>query len=334
MMYIQQYIVKEINGRQSPAPRGAGQGWGVSIKQTVNVQKDGGDRIPHQSALTLCDTPTLPSPSRGRSSIGYFVLRLLGFVVAAITLIALSAQAQDAALERIQKNNEINCAVYVLGTIFSYDKAGKPQGFTVDLMNEISKRTGMNVRYTEISSFATIKQDLDSGKMDMVCSPVLLIPATVFKFLPGKMLAQDPVNIYTDGGANISDIKSFSQLNDPKYTFVGMDGELGGMYVPRLFPKAKLTVLSQGSLPAQMFMELHTKKANFVILSNMAAQAYLKENPGKLKQVTKDHFIDTSIRFLYPAESHHLKASIDAVLDEVESEGILDQLLTKHGFKS
>lgn len=259
---------------------------------------------------------------------GAFILLMLSALC-----LPLMAHAEDRALERIQKNNEINCAVYVLGTIFSYDTSGKPQGFTVDLMNEISKRTGKKIKYTEITSFGTMRQDLDMGKMDMICSPVLLIPATAFGFLPGKLLTIDQINIYADGAADISGIKTLADLNDPKYTFVGMDGELGGLYVPRLFPNAKLNLLSQGSLPTQMFMELHTKKANFVVLSKLAELAYLKDNPGKLKRVTNESLLRPSVRLFYPSESHQLKANIDAILDELDAEGILEPLLVKYNLK-
>lgn len=243
------------------------------------------------------------------------------------------AHAEDRALERIQKNNEINCAVYVLGTVFSYDQSGNPQGFTVDLMNEISKRTGKKIKYTEITSFGTLRQDLDMGKMDMICSPVLLIPATVFGFLPGKLLTMDQINIYADGAVDVSGIKTLSELNNEKYTFIGMDGELGGLYVPRLFPKAKLNLLPQGAMPTQMFMDLHTKKANFVVLSKLAELAYLKDNPGKLKRVTNESLLRPSVRLFYPAESHQLKANIDAILDELDAEGVLSQLLIKYNLK-
>lgn len=262
-------------------------------------------------------------------------MRFIGFIFLIFSVVCLHgvAHAEDRALERIQKNNEINCAVYVLGTIFSYDTSGKPQGFTVDLMNEISKRTGKKIKYTEITSFGTLRQDLDMGKMDMICSPILLIPATAFGFLPGKLLTIDQINIYADGAADVSDIKTLADLNDPKYTFVGMDGELGGLYVPNLFPKAKLNLLSQGSMPTQMFMELHTKKANFVVLSKLAELAYLKDNPGKLKRVTNESLLRPSVRLFYPSESHQLKANIDAILDELDAEGILEPLLVKYNLK-
>jgi ABC-type amino acid transport substrate-binding protein len=254
-------------------------------------------------------------------------------MIALVLTGARGAWATDVTLERILKNNEINCAVYVLGSIFSYGKDGKPTGFTVDLMNEVSKRTGIKVRYTEITSFGTLRQDLDMGKMDMICAPVLLIPATAFGFLPGKLMTIDQINIYADGEADVSGIKTLADLNDPKYTFVGMDGELGGLYVPRLFPKAKLNLLSQGSLPTQMFMELHTKKADFVVLSKLAEKAYSLQNPGKLKRVTNESLLRPSVRQFYPSTAHQLKANIDAILDELEAEGILDRLLTQYNLK-
>ncbi len=77
----------------------------------------------------------------------------------------------------------------------------------------------------------------------------------------------------------------------------------------------------------QMFLELHGKKANFVILSRLAANAYLKDNPGKLKQVTTESIARPSIRLFYPNEAYGLKANIDAILDELQRDGTMERLL-------
>jgi len=245
-------------------------------------------------------------------------------------LLPFHAMAQDKVLDRIVAKGEINCGVYVLGTVFSYDTSGKPKGFTVDLMDQVSLRTGLKIKYTEISSFATLRQDMETGKFDMICAPVLFFPSTAMKFLPGNYIARDEINIYADASIDTSKITKVEDLNAPSARFVGMDGELGGIYVPKLFPKAKLTMLPQGVTPAQMFLELQTKKADYILLSRVAAQAYGKDNPNKIKLVQKLSALYPSIRFFYPADSYQLKANIDAVLDEVEREGIMQSLLKKH----
>lgn len=242
-----------------------------------------------------------------------------------------SAYAEDKALGRIQQNQEINCGVYVLGSIFSYAPDGSPQGFTADFFKEVSLRTGLKVKYSEISSFATLFEDLKVGHYDMICSPLLLIPATAMKAIPGAFISEDPINIYADASADLSHIKSLDQLNNESYTFVGMDGELGGIYVPKLFPKAKLNLLPLGSSAANMPMEVHTKKANFVIFSKLAFKAYNQQNPDKLKQVTDQSLMDSSVRLFFPEGSDTLRANLDAITDDMRRDGTLDKLLNKHG---
>ncbi|HAX91866.1 MAG TPA: hypothetical protein DCY07_06640 [Rhodospirillaceae bacterium] len=247
-----------------------------------------------------------------------------------LLLLPVSVSAQDKAMERIVKNGEINCGVYALGSIFSYDTSGKPKGFTVDLMNEISMRTGLKVKYTEISSFATLGLDMNSAKFDMICAPVLFFPPTSMKFLPSLYLGKDEINIYADASLDITKIKTVEDLNDPKHIFVGMDGELGGLYAPKMFPKAKLSMLPLGTPPAQMFMDLQTKKAHFMMLTRLAANAFLRENPGKLKMVLETAIVKPSVRLFYPVDSNALKANMDAILEEMQHDGTLDKLLKKH----
>ncbi|MGE0109732.1 MAG: substrate-binding periplasmic protein [Bdellovibrionales bacterium] len=259
------------------------------------------------------------------------MLRIL--VALALMLTSSSAMAADKAFERILKNGEINCANYVLGTIFSYDETGKPKGFTVDLMNEVALRTGLKVKYNEIASFATLQMDIEAGKYDMVCTPVLFFPPTFMKFLPSQSITHDEIKIYAAKNFDITHIKNLEDFNNPKYRFVGMDGELGGLYVPRFFPKAKLVMLPLGTSPGQMILELETKKADFILLSRMAGNAVLKENPGKIKMVSDLNMGTPSVRLFYPLQSYQLKANIDAILEEIINEGVMDKLLVKHNLK-
>lgn len=264
-------------------------------------------------------------------------MRLFSFLLAAGIFLWVSGPAARAAgngaIERIQKNKEINCGVYVLGSIFSYGPDGRPQGFTVDLMNEIGARTDLSVRYTEISSFATLFEDMKAGHFDMVCSPLLMIPAMTMKALPGDFLKDDPVNIYADAKADLSGIADLKQLNDPKYRFVGMDGELGGLYVPKLFPKATLNLLPMGTSPANMFLELFSGKADFIILSRLAERAYSKENPGKIRQVTGHSLLTPSVRLFFPEGAEVLKANIDAIVDDMRHGGTLGEMFRKNGLE-
>ncbi|MBE2191960.1 MAG: transporter substrate-binding domain-containing protein [Alphaproteobacteria bacterium] len=239
--------------------------------------------------------------------------------------------ATDRAVERIRKTNEIHCGVYVLGSLFSYSTEGKPQGFTVDLMNEISEKTGVSVKYTEISSFATIFEDLKTGHYDMICTPLLLLPATALKALPGNFLINDSINIYGDSAVDYSKITEIEQLNNNAYIFVGMDNELGGIYAPKLFPQAKLNTLPLGTPPSNMFLEVFSRKANFVVLSHLAELAYSQENPGKLKRVTNHSLFDASVRLFYPEDSYVLRTNIEAVIDDLKRDGTLDRIIKKNG---
>jgi ABC-type amino acid transport substrate-binding protein len=247
------------------------------------------------------------------------------------SLFAGAVFAEDRAFQRVQKSLTLNCGVYVLGSIFSYDNKGKPQGFTVDLFEEVSKRTGLDVKYKEISSFGTLFEDLNTGHYDLVCAPLLALPATIMHGLPGIYIKQDPISIYADEKTDISKITTLETLNDPQYRFVGMEGELGGLYVPKLFPKATLNLLAQGSPAANMFLEIKGNKADFIVLSSLAANAYETSGTGKLQRVTDQPIINSSVRIFYAQDSLSLKANIDAVIEDIQRDGTLDALLVKHG---
>ena len=88
-----------------------------------------------------------------------------------------------------------------------------------------------------------------------------------------------------------------------------------------------------GATPPNMMMEVHTKKANFLILSRLAFKAYDKENPGKLKQVTDQSLLNTSVRLFFPDGATTLKSNIDVIIEDMARDGTLERLLKEHGLK-
>ncbi|HOO51466.1 MAG TPA: hypothetical protein PLK94_09295 [Alphaproteobacteria bacterium] len=165
----------------------------------------------------------------------------------------------------------------------------------------------------------------------MLCTPLLLLPSTSLKALPGDFLIEDAINIYGDASIDYSGVTNFEQLNDKKYTFVGMDNELGGIYAPQMFPEAKLNLLPLGTPPSNMFLDVFARKANFVVLSHLAELAYSQENPGKLKQVTERSLFKASVRLFYAEDSYILRTNIEAIVDDMRREGILDKIIAKNG---
>lgn len=256
------------------------------------------------------------------------------FLALALLLLAVPAFAADkeSAYERVIRSNELNCGTYVFNGLFTYNAAQQPEGFIPDLMAEVSKRLNLKIKWTEISSLALAFEDLAQGRYDMICAPFLVDGNLYKKALWGPALTYDPVYAYGDAAKDYSSVSSLAQLNSADYSFVGMDGELGGTYVPVTFPNAKLTMLPQGSNPGQMLMELMTGKVNFVVFGRIAFQAYEQENPGKIKQVKTKPIAVMPLRNGFGYNELQLRALYTAVIEDMQHDGTIDKLLEKHGF--
>lgn len=251
-----------------------------------------------------------------------------------IWLFALSpAYSADRAYERLIKTGELNCGTYVFNNIFSYALGtNTPQGFTPDLMKEIANRLNIKIRWTEISSFAFIFEELEQGRYDMICAPVAIDGDFYKKTIYGPALTYDALYIYGNAKKDYSAIRSLSQLNSPKYSFVGMDGEFGGRYVPKIFPKARLVMLPQGALPGQMMMELETGKVDFMVMTHLAFQAYESADRGKMKRINTEPLTIMPIRNAFAKDGTILRSLYSSVIEDLQYDGTLKRLLEKYKF--
>jgi ABC-type amino acid transport substrate-binding protein len=260
----------------------------------------------------------------------YFSIALVIFFICH----ASTAQAVDHAYERLLKTGELNCGTYVFNGLFTYaPKTNTPEGFIPDVMNEVAERLNIKIKWTELSSFALAFEELEQGRYDMLCGPFAVDGDLYKKTIYGPALTYDALYVYGDAKKDYSAITSLEQLNSPKYSFVGMDGEFGGRYVPKLFPKAKLVMLPQGAAPGQMMLELETGKVNFIVFTKIAFQAYESANPGKLKQVNTKPLVIMPIRNAFARDGFELRSLYSSVIEDMKHDGTLDRLLKKYHFK-
>lgn len=242
-----------------------------------------------------------------------------------------NALTSDGAYGRVKSKKELNCGVIVQTPYFSYDKKGKPIGFTPDLFAEIALRTGVRIKYTLVTGLNDVQKMLNTGKLDMMCTPLPSIPATSMKYLPGQPLTLDMVNVYTLAGT--AGPGTAAELNIPKYVFGGIEGELGALYTPILFPKAQSRVLREDTTPAQMIADLKAKKSHYMIMSDTAAASLSQTYPGILQPVLQKPLFQTAVKLFYPQASTRLYLNIEATIDDMKMDGRLNTLLDRYGLQ-
>ncbi len=257
---------------------------------------------------------------------------LLTFVIVLFALPALAADvAPRSTFEKVFSRKELTCASFVFNNLFERDpNTGQRTGFFADVMTEVGKRLQIAVTFEEIGSFASGFEELKSGRYDMICASLASFPANYGKMLFSRALFYDPIYIWGAADRDYTAITSVADLNDPKWRLAAMDGELGGIFAPVIMPKVTMDMVSQQAGAPGMLLDLQTHKADVVMLTKAAAQAFTLTNPGKLQQIMPVPVAQYPIRFVFKPEDLQLKTVFDMVIEDMAADGTLQELIRKY----
>ncbi|MDP9196159.1 MAG: transporter substrate-binding domain-containing protein [Pseudomonadota bacterium] len=253
-----------------------------------------------------------------------------------ILFLALPARAEDAVYRRVVDSNTIRCGVIVFNQFFEPGLTGKaePKGLTIDIWKEIARRLQMKVEWVEMTNMGTVYLDLAQDRFNAICHPWLIYPPQLKHAITSRIIFTEDMLIYTPADRDTSAIKSYADLNNPGYRFAGTDGEAGAYYIPLKLPKVTMVLAPQGAPAGTHFQDMITGKADFILLSPLFADGYMKAQPKAIKPVLTEPLGELLFRFAYKPGSHDFRHMIDAVLEDMQREGLIDAFLKKNNLLS
>ncbi len=257
----------------------------------------------------------------------------IGLLAASLNFVPAAHAAP--AFDKVMQEKSVHCGTFVFNNL--YEPAMKPgeapKGFFADVMNEVGARLKIKVSFAEVGSFGTAYDELKNGRYDMLCASFASFAANYSKRLFSEVLFYDPLYPYGDAKKDYSAIKSREDINNPRWRIAGMDGELGGYFGPIVFPKAKMHMVSQFSTAGGMMNDLFANKADMVLITNGAAKAYEKTNPGALKRLLEEPIALYPIRFIFRPEDMRFKIVFDQVIEDMKAEGVIERLKKRNGIQ-
>ena len=97
---------------------------------------------------------------------------LLSLILLVLTLPAYADDAKETAFDRVMRTGVIRCGYYVFPPVTYRDpNTGTLSGFTVDMMNEIGKRAGLKIEWSEEYSWSGWTEALRANRFDVACTP-------------------------------------------------------------------------------------------------------------------------------------------------------------------
>jgi ABC-type amino acid transport substrate-binding protein len=204
---------------------------------------------------------------------------------------------------------------------FEFSPKGRPKGFDIDLMNEIAKRAGFEVRYENVQ-FDSILRGLDADLFDASISAMSITPERAKQLDFSDPYFNADQALLVDSG---SEIKAIDDLTDAT---VGVQaGSTGQLKGEDLYNDGQIGEIKQYTTIGEAFSALRAGKINGVIYDLSAANKKVTENKGKIRYVEA---IPTGEQYgiAFPKDSV-LVEPVNQALSEMKEDGTYEKLYKK-----
>lgn len=267
---------------------------------------------------------------------------VLALIVAAGTALAIlrgnggsvaTATGSASAYERVLSSGTIRAAYVNYPPGCTVDpKSGEVSGIFVDVLRRIGENTGLKVQYTEEVGWATMISGLDSGRYDIIGSPVWANSTR------GKLATLSEPVYFSGIGVwvrpnedRFSSTNNWESLNTPEVRIAAMDGSTPETIAKTMFPNARLVTYPDLTGEPQLFLDVTSGKVDVFFAEPSQGIDFLKSNPGKIKNVASENPIKVFPNtFMMKGGEQRLKVLIDTALEELQNSGYVDQVIRKY----
>lgn len=215
-------------------------------------------------------------------------MRFLYFLVCLILMMPIVANAapQESAYDRVMRTGVLRCGYILWPPFLDKDlKTGEFRGMNYDYMEALADSLGLKVQWTTEVTNGLQVESLRSGKIDAICSAEgPFVPRTGRYLFYSEPLAYFSSLFYARVDDNRFDMNP-DAINKPDVRIVTIDGDSSYEVARMQFPLAQRHNIPQTSPSGQMMMEVITGKADLLSIDESSMAAFLKSNPGKLKEV-------------------------------------------------
>lgn len=238
---------------------------------------------------------------------------------------------KETALSRIAPAKTLRCAYIVIPPEFNKDpNSGKLSGFSYDVAEEMGRRLGWKIEWSEEVNFMTMASGFDANRYDALCF-------SLYRYSPTAALFDYSVPLfYTGTGIYVrADDHRFDQnptlLNNPAAKLATIDSEMSSIIARENFPQAQTMSMPQNTDLTQMMMAVEAGKADATFANSAVASPYLAANPGKLRDIAQRNPIRLfSHGFAFKKGETELLSTVNYVFEEMINDGTMDRLLAAH----
>lgn len=207
---------------------------------------------------------------------------------------------------------------------------GAMSGVFVETLNKAAENMGLEVKWNAEVGWGEMIEALNSGRCDIIGSPAWSNSTRGKNAEFSVPVYYSAINAYVRADDNRFD-NNIKIANDPKYKLATLDGETSQLIASRQFPQAQTLQLSQTADVSQMLLNVVDGKADMAFLEPTIANAYIKNNPGKVKNIStlKPVVVYGNVMMVKKGE-FEFKTAIDNAINELLSNGSIDDFIDQY----
>ncbi len=207
---------------------------------------------------------------------------------------------------------------------------GKMSGVFVEALNKAAENMGLKVDWNAEVGWGEMIEALNSNRCDIIGSPAWSNSTRGKSAEFTVPLYYSAINAYVRANDNRFD-NDIKIANDPQYKLSTLDGETSQLIASRQFPKAQTLQLPQTADVSQMLLNVVDGKADMAFLEPTVANEYIKNNPGKVKNISivKPVVVYGNIMMVKKGE-FEFKTAMDNAFNELLSSGYIDDLINQY----
>jgi ABC-type amino acid transport substrate-binding protein len=270
---------------------------------------------------------------KGRSKSPFPAVLVLAFAVAVALVLLVgcdagtdeSYQGSSQVEETTGPSGGVQGKITVASTIayppFEFSPKGRPKGFDIDLMNEIARRAGFEVRYENVQ-FDSILRGLDANLFDASISAMSITTERE------KQLDFSDPYFNADQALLVESNSKIKAIDDLSDATVGVQaGSTGQLKGEDLYDDGQVGEVRPYRTIGEAFSDLRAGKIDGVIYDLSAVHRKVTENEGKIRYVDS---IPTGEQYgiAFPKDSV-LVEPVNQALAEMKEDGTYEKLYKK-----
>jgi polar amino acid transport system substrate-binding protein len=249
---------------------------------------------------------------------------------------AVTTAAHETTLERVERTGVIRCGYIVWPPYLTKDpNTGALTGPARDYMEALAQELGLKLEWTEETGWGNYFEGLNTGRYDLVCTPVWESGPRARAATLSKPLFYDPMFaiVRADDNRFDSNLKSIDNANA---RIAVIEGDSVQTVRRTQFPSAQEITLSPNADSAQLMLNVATRKADvaldtYDIFSGYNAHAGTGE---KLKLAGGGAPVELWANMLAAKQGEaSFMAAINAAVDVINGDGRGPAILEKFGMK-